>query len=201
MANIFEFEGLRPVVHPSAFIHPNATIIGDVVIGSHVYIGPSAVIRGDWGRIHIEDGCNVQENCTIHLFPGVDVLLESGAHLGHGCVVHGASIGSNALIGMNAVIMDRARIGAGCIVGALTLVLADTIVPDRKIIVGNPGRIIKDVTDEMLNWKTEGTAIYQKLPALCHQSMRPCEPLDQIPEDRNRPMVDYRTWNQTKSTD
>jgi carbonic anhydrase/acetyltransferase-like protein (isoleucine patch superfamily) len=201
MANIFEFEGIRPVVHESAFVHPNATVIGDVVIGKHVYVGPSAVLRGDWGRIQIQDGCNVQENCTIHLFPGVDVLLEEGAHLGHGCVVHGARIGKNSLIGMNAVVMDRARIGEGCIIGALTLVLADTVVPDRKIFVGNPGRIIKDVSDEMLNWKTEGTAIYQQLPSICHQHMHPCLPLSEIPADRIRNQHGYRTWNETKSSD
>src|SRR5258708_7756610 len=165
MANIFEFDGFTPVVHESAFVHPNATVTGNVVIGMNVYVGPGAALRGDWGAIVIEDGCNVQESCTIHMFPGVTVVLEMGAHLGHGSIVHGARIGENALIGMNAVIMDNAFVGAGCIVGALCFVPAEMQIPPRKVVVGNPAKIVKEVTDEMLAWKTSGTALYQVLPA------------------------------------
>ena len=118
MPNVFAFEGFIPVVHESAFIHPNATVTGNVVIGRDVYVGPGAAIRGDWGGVIIEDGCNIQESCTIHMFPGVTVVLEAGAHIGHGAVVHGARIGRNALVGMNAVVMDRAVVGAESIVGA-----------------------------------------------------------------------------------
>ena len=121
---ICAFEGFIPVVHESAFVHPLATVTGNVIIGRDVYIGPGAAIRGDWGGIVIEDGCNVQENCTIHMFPGVTVVLERGAHIGHGAIVHGAHVGANALIGMNAVVMDNADIGSRCIVGALCFVLA-----------------------------------------------------------------------------
>src|ERR1043165_1892012 len=161
MANIFEFNGYRPVIHLSAFIHPNATVTGNVIIGKDVYVGPGAAIRGDWGEIIIEDGCNVQENCTIHMFPGVTVLLKEAAHIGHGAIIHGATIGKNVLVGMNAVVMDNVTVGDGCIIGALTFVPEGMQIPERKIVVGNPAKIIKDVSDEMLSWKTKGTALYQ----------------------------------------
>ena len=120
----YAFDDFIPVVHESAFVHPHAAVTGNVIIGKDVYIGPGAAIRGDWGGIIIGDGCNVQENCTVHMFPGVTVVLEPGAHIGHGAVVHGAHIGANVLIGMNAVVMDRATIGSGSIVGALCFVPA-----------------------------------------------------------------------------
>ncbi|MGE5748787.1 MAG: DapH/DapD/GlmU-related protein, partial [Gemmatimonas sp.] len=121
-SNIFEFDGFIPVIHETAFVHPNATVTGNVIIGRDVYIGPGAAIRGDWGGIIIEDGCNVQENCTVHMFPGVTVVLEESAHIGHGAVVHGARIGRNCLVGMNAVVMDNVVVGAECIIGALCFV-------------------------------------------------------------------------------
>ena len=194
----FEFDGYRPVVHESAFVHASATIIGNVIIGRDVYVGPSAAIRGDWGGIVIEDGCNVQETCVIHSFPGVTVVLERGAHIGHGAVIHGAHIGRNVLVGMNAVIMDRAKIGSGCIVGALTFVPADTNIEDRKVVVGNPARVVKDVSDEMLAWKTEGTRLYQQLPARLHQTLVPCEPLRAVPEDRRPQAAVYETWHERR---
>src|SRR5215212_4943490 len=184
--NIYEFDGFKPVIHESAFIHPNATVTGNVIIGRDVYVGPGAAIRGDWGGIVIEDGCNVQENCTVHMFPGVTVVLERGAHVGHGAIVHGARIGENALIGMNAVVMDNAVVGAGCIVGALCFVPAEMRIPARKVVVGNPAKIVKDVSDEMLAWKTEGTALYQALPARLRATLRPCEPLRAVPEGARR---------------
>jgi carbonic anhydrase/acetyltransferase-like protein (isoleucine patch superfamily) len=199
MANIFEFDGYIPVVHESAFIHPNATVTGNVIIGRDVYIGPGAAIRGDWGQIIIEDGCNVQENCTIHMFPGVTVRLEEGAHIGHGAIIHGASIGRNCLVGMNAVVMDRVVVGDESIVGALAFVSADTVVPPRSVMVGNPAKVIKQVTDEMIAWKTEGTRIYQKLPQDCRAVLRPVEPLREIPPDRKIQSTGYTTWNERKS--
>src|ERR1041384_8192780 len=128
MPNIFEFKGYKPVIHQSAYIHPNATVTGNVIIGKDVYIGPGAAIRGDWGEIIIEDGCNVQENCVIHMFPGTTVLLKKGAHIGHGAIIHGATIGENVLVGMNSVIMDDAVIGENCIIGALTMVPSEMII-------------------------------------------------------------------------
>jgi phenylacetic acid degradation protein len=196
---IYEFEGFVPVVNDSAFVHPNATVTGNVVIGRDVYVGPGAAIRGDWGGIVIEDGCNVQENCTVHMFPGVTVLLEEGAHVGHGAIVHGARIGRNALIGMNAVIMDNAVVGAGSIVGALCFVPAEMQIPERKVVVGNPAKIVKDVSDEMLAWKSEGTRLYQALPAQLHRSLRACDPLREVPADRAPQDAAYRTWKQTRA--
>ena len=194
----FEFDGYRPVVHESAFVHQSAAIIGNVIIGRDVYVGPSAAIRGDWGGIVIENGCNVQETCVIHSFPGVTVVLETGAHIGHGAVIHGAHIGRNVLIGMNAVVMDRASIGAGCIVGALTFVPADMVIEERKVIVGNPARVVKDVSDDMLAWKTEGTKLYQQLPARLHATLIPCEPLRAVPEDRRSQRAVYETWHERR---
>ncbi len=197
--NVFEFEGFRPVIHESAFIHPNATVTGNVIIGRDVYVGPGAAIRGDWGGIIIEDGCNVQENCTIHMFPGVTVLLEAGAHIGHGAVVHGARIGRNSLIGMNAVVMDNVSIGEECIVGALCFVPAEMEIPRRKVVVGNPAKVVKDVSDDMIAWKTEGTRLYQQLPGLLHATLKACEPLREVPADRPTQTNSYKTWRETKS--
>src|ERR1700755_120551 len=171
----YEFNGHRPTVDPSSFVHPQAAVTGDVIIGKHVYIGPGAAIRGDWGKIVIEDGCNVQENCTIHMFPGVTVWLKEGAHIGHGAVIHGAVIGSNCLVGMNSVIMDNVELGDECIVGALTFIKAGEKIPGRSMIVGNPGVIIKSVSDEMIRWKTKGTALYQALSGEMRESWGECE--------------------------
>ena len=192
---IFEFNGYRPVIDESSFIHPLAAVTGNVIIGKNVYVGPSAAIRADWGQIIIEDGCNVQENCTIHLFPGATVVLQAGAHIGHGAVIHGAQIGKNSLIGMNAVIMDHAVIGDECIVGALSFVAANTKTANRKVIVGNPAKEIKEVSDEMLAWKTEGTALYQRLPKDCFETLKECEPLRAVEPDRPTQQEIYKTWN------
>jgi phenylacetic acid degradation protein len=172
---LYEFKGHRPVVDPSAFVHPQAAVTGNVWIGKNVYIGPGAAIRGDWGRIVIEDGCNVQESCTIHMFPGVTVLLKEGAHIGHGAIVHGAVIGRNCLIGMNSVIMDNVEIGDECIVGALSFIKTGEKIPRRSVVAGNPAKILKEVSEEMLRWKTEGTALYQGLPAEMREGWKECE--------------------------
>ncbi|MGZ4098382.1 MAG: acyltransferase [Bacteroidia bacterium] len=198
MANIFEFNGYKPVIHRSAFIHPNATVTGNVIIGSNVYVGPGAAIRGDWGEIIIEDGCNVQENCTIHMFPGTTVLLKESAHIGHGAIIHGATIGKNSLIGMNSVIMDNAVIGDECIIGALTFVPAEMIIEKRKVAVGNPAKVVKDVSDDMIKWKTMGTQLYQQLPADCYASLKECEPLRRIPAYRPKQQDVYKTWGENK---
>jgi carbonic anhydrase/acetyltransferase-like protein (isoleucine patch superfamily) len=194
MANIFEFDGYKPVIHPSAFIHPNATVTGNVIIGKDVYIGPGAAIRGDWGKIIISDGCNVQENCTIHMFPGTTVLLKESAHIGHGAIVHGATVGRNTLIGMNAVLMDDSIIGDECIVGALSFVSARAEIPNRSVAVGNPAIVIKQVSDKMLAWKSEGTRLYQKLPADCYKGLKPCEPLREIPKNRKDQQSGVKPW-------
>lgn len=173
----YQFNGIKPVVHPSSFVHPQAAVTGHVVIGKNVYIGPGCALRGDWGKIVIEDGCNVQESCTVHMFPGVTVLLKENAHIGHGAIIHGATIGRNCLVGMNAVIMDEAELGDECIIGALSFIRQGEKIPARSLVVGNPAKIIRQVSDEMIAWKTEGTRIYQQLPQQCFETLQPCEPL------------------------
>lgn len=195
---IYSFNNLTPVIHESAFIHPLAAVTGDIIIGQNVYVGPGAAIRGDWGRIVIEDGCNIQENCTIHMFPGITITLQESAHIGHGAIIHGAQIGKNVLVGMNSVIMDNAQIGDECIVGALSFIKADSIFEKRSLIVGNPGKKIKEVSDEMINWKTEGTKIYQQLPKECYNTLKECEPLREIEVNRPTASASYQTWNDTK---
>ncbi len=197
---IYSYKNYKPVIHESAYVHPLAAVTGNVIIGKDVYIGPGAAIRGDWGKIVIKDGCNVQENCTIHMFPGVTVTLEEGAHVGHGAIIHGSHLGKNCLIGMNAVIMDNVKIGSGCIVGALTFIKEGMEIPDRKVVVGNPAKIVKDVSDEMLDWKTEGTGWYQRLPKELHETLKECEPLREIPEDRKDQNSDYETWGKSKGS-
>jgi phenylacetic acid degradation protein/carnitine operon protein CaiE len=196
---IYEFNGFKPVIHPSAFIHPQAAVTGNVFIGKDVYIGPGAAIRGDWGKIVIEDGCNVQENCTIHMFPGTTVTLKESAHIGHGAIIHGATIGENSLIGMNAVIMDDVIIESECIIGALCFVPAKMHIPKRSLVVGNPAKIIKEVSDEMINWKTKGTALYQQLPNECYATLKPCEPLTEPEPGRPSQEKLYETWEKIKN--
>lgn len=198
MPNIFEFQGLIPVIAESAFIHPNATVVGDVIIGEKVYVGPNATLRGDWGQIVIEDECNVQESCTIHMFPGVTVTLKNKAHIGHGAVIHGATIEENCLIGMNAVVMDNVVVGKESIVGALTFIREGMQIPPRSLVVGNPAKIIKEVSDEMIEWKTKGTKLYSELPGHLFESLKACEPLRQIEENRPKVQIDYKSWTKTK---
>ncbi len=179
---IYSFKKYIPVVHKSSFVHPLAAVTGNVIIGKDCYVGPGAAIRGDWGQIILEDGVNVQENCTVHMFPGKSICLKSSAHIGHGAIIHGANLGRNCLIGMNAVIMDDALIGDECIIGAMTFVKAETKIPKRSLVVGNPAKIIKQVSDEMIAWKTKGTQLYQQLPKDCHESLKEVKPLRDIPE-------------------
>jgi len=179
---IYSFKGYKPVIHESSFVHPLASVTGKVIIGKDCYIGPGAAIRGDWGQIILEDGVNVQENCTVHMFPGKSITLKESAHIGHGAIIHGANIGKNVLVGMNTVIMDDADIGDESIIGAMTFVKAETVIPKRSLVVGNPAKVVKQVTDEMLAWKTKGTKLYQQLPADCHESLKEVEPLREVPK-------------------
>ncbi|MCE3294463.1 MAG: gamma carbonic anhydrase family protein [Crocinitomicaceae bacterium] len=195
---VYKFNGFIPVIKASSFIHPKASVTGNVIIGENVYIGPGAAIRGDWGQIIIEDGCNVQENCTVHMFPGTTTILKKGAHIGHGAIIHGGIIGENCLIGMNSVIMDDAVIEEECIIGALCFVPAKMHIPRRSLVVGNPAKIIKEVSDEMIAWKTKGTQLYQALPAECHATLEETEPLREI--EANRPSQEklFETWEKVK---
>ncbi len=196
---IYEFKGFIPVVHKSAYVHPQATVIGNVTIGKDVYIGPGAAIRGDWGEVIMKDGSNVQENCTIHMFPGTTVILEASSHIGHGAVIHGAHIGHNCMVGMNSVIMDRVELGDESIVGAMTFLKADMKIPKRSLVVGNPAKIIKTVSDEMIAWKTKGTQLYQSLPYDMHHHARIVEPLSVPPETKPDQDTLFQTWNEIKN--
>lgn len=197
--SVYAFNGFVPVIKESSFVHPKASVTGNVIIGEDVYIGPGAAIRGDWGQIIIKDGCNIQENCTIHMFPGKIVTLEESAHIGHGAIIHGGTIGKNSLIGMNAVIMDDVKIGEESIIGALTFVPANSEIPRRSLVIGNPGKVIKEVSDDMINWKTKGTALYQQLPSECYATLKEVEPLREIDADRPAQESMYSTWESIKT--
>lgn len=196
---IYSFKSFIPVIHESSFIHPLAAVTGNVIIGKNVYVGPGAAIRGDWGEIIIEDGCNIQENCTIHMFPGVTVLLKEAAHIGHGAIIHGATIGKNCLIGMNTVVMDNVILEDECIVGAMSFIKADEHYEKRSLIAGNPAKKIKEVSDDMIAWKSAGTALYQTLPKEMHEHWQVCEPLKKIPANRPTQESLYHTWNEIKN--
>ena len=189
---IYSFKNFIPVIHESSFIHPLAAVTGNVIIGKNCYIGPGAALRGDWGQIIIEDGCNIQENCIIHMFPGVTVLLKEAAHIGHGAIIHGATIGKNCLVGMNSVIMDNVELGDECVVGALSFIKQDEKIPARSVLAGNPAKIIRQVSDEMIAWKTAGTEIYQGLPEEIRQSWKETEPLREIPADLHIQNKNYK---------
>ena len=195
---IYSFKGLIPVVHASSFVHPLAAVTGNVIIGENCYIGPGAAIRGDWGEIILENGVNVQENCTVHMFPGKSIVLQQGAHVGHGAIIHGANLGRNTMVGMNSVIMDGAIIADECIVGAMAFVKAESVFAPRQLIVGNPAKAIKEVSSQMLAWKTAGTKLYQSLPKDCIESLKEVSPLREIPEDRPQQEDFYKTLSELK---
>ena len=197
---IYSFKGFVPVVDPTSFVHPLACVTGNVIIGRNVYIGPGAALRGDWGQVMIEDGCNVQENCTIHMFPGLTVWLERGAHIGHGAIIHGARVGANSLVGMNAVLMDNVILEEECIVGALSFIKEGEQFTRRSLIAGNPAKKIKDVSDEMIAWKTRGTLLYQQLSSEMFSSWQVCEPLTEV--EANRPSQEklFETWKTINKT-
>ena len=183
---IYAIEDLIPVVDPSAFVHPAAILIGDVIVGADCYIGPGAVLRGDFGRVQMDRGSNLQDTCVMHSFPGKDCIIEEDAHIGHGAVLHGCRIGRNALVGMNAVVMDNALIGAESLVAATAFVKSGFECPPRSMLVGNPAQIKRSLSDEEVNWKSRGTAEYQELARRCHRSLQEVEPLTQQQPDRPR---------------
>ena len=194
--HIYEFEGMSPEIDPSAYVHELAAVIGNVKIGRKVYIGPGAVIRGDWGAIIVSDGCNIQENCVIHGVPGSTTILEENAHIGHGAILHGPHIGRNVLVGMNAVVMDNASIGENTIVGALTLIPSEAHVPPGKVVGGNPYTILRDATPAMIEWKTRGTELYQTLPDRYRRTLKKAK------TSRRRAKTpkagsSYKTWKET----
>jgi phenylacetic acid degradation protein len=195
---VYSFEGLTPVVHPTAFLHPTAVLIGDVIVGEGVYIGPGASLRGDFGRIEVMKGANVQDNCVMHSFPGAGAIIEEDGHIGHGAIVHGARVGRNVLVGMNAVLMDNVLVGENAIVGAMAFVKAEMQIPPNVLVAGAPARIIRDLKDSEIAWKKTGTQEYKDLAVRCRQTLRECAPLTQIETDRPRLPGDFKPIHQAR---
>jgi len=183
---VYSLEGITPVVHPDAFVHETAVLIGDVLIGANCYIGPHASLRGDFGRIIVEQGANLQDTCVMHSFPGKDCIVGRDGHIGHGAVLHGCRIGSNAMVGMNAVVMDDAVIGESSIVGAVAFVPADFQCPPRSLVIGVPAKIKRLLSDQEIEWKTRGTIEYQQLAARCRASLLRTEALSEVEVNRRR---------------
>lgn len=186
MVKVYSIEGVTPVVHPSTYVHPSAVLIGDVVIGPDCYIGPNACLRGDFGRILIERGVNIQDCCIIHGFPERDTVVEENGHIGHGAVLHCCRIGRNALVGMNAVVMDKAEVGEAAIVAAMAFVKAGTPVPPRSLAAGIPARVVRPLTEQEMAWKLEGTVLYQHLARRSLATMTETEALTEIEPGRKR---------------
>lgn len=182
----YAIENLVPVVHPLAYVHPTAVLIGDVIIDKHCYIGPNAVLRGDFGRIVVKQGANVQDTCVVHSFPEKDCIIEENGHIGHGAILHGCHIGENALVGMNAVIMDDAVIGAESLVAATAFVKSAFECPPRSLLAGSPATVKRQLSDKEVAWKTNGTKQYHHLTERCLQSLQQVEPLTEVQSDRPR---------------
>ncbi len=183
---VYSFQGMVPVVDPSAYVHPTAVLIGDVIIGAGVYVAPCAVLRGDFGRLVIEEDANVQDHCVVHGFPDRDTIVEKLGHIGHHAIIHGAVVRRNSMIGMGAILLDYCEIGADSIVAAQALVKANEIVPPRSMMAGVPAKRIREVTDKDLEWKRLATIDYKRLPPLYHQSLKPADPLKAVEANRQR---------------
>ena len=186
MVKVYSIDGVTPVVHPSSFVHPSAVLIGDVIIGPGCYIGPCASLRGDFGRIIVGSGANLQDNCIVHGFPERDTLVEDDGHIGHGAILHCCLIGRNALVGMNAVVMDNAQIGESAIVAAMAFVKAGMVVPPRSLVAGTPAKIVRELSAQEMAWKVEGTALYQQLARRSSASMREVAALSEVEAQRKR---------------
>lgn len=196
---VYAIDGIVPVVDPTAFVHPSAVLIGDVIVGPGCYVGPCASLRGDFGRLILERGANLQDTCVMHGFPGTDTVVEEDGHIGHGAVLHGCRIGKNALIGMNAVIMDKAVIGESAIVAACAFVKAGAEIPPRSLAAGMPAKVIRQLSEEEISWKSDGTRTYHELARRSLASMQETAPLTAVEADRKRiqlpgvvPLVDLK---------
>lgn len=182
----YSIDGMVPVVHPDAFVHPDASLIGDVIVGTGCYIGPGASLRGDFGRIVIETGSNIQDTCVLHSTPGADMIVEMNGHIGHGAVLHGCHIGTNVLVGINAVVMDDADIGESSIIGASTFIKTGFRCGPRSLIMGIPGKVVRELTANECAWKTEVTSHYHRLAQRCLRTFREVKPLREVEADRAR---------------
>jgi phenylacetic acid degradation protein len=186
MVKVYEINGIRPVVHPTAYVHPSAVLIGDVIVGPRCYIGPLASLRGDFGRILLEEGSNVQDTCVIHGFVDDDTVVEVDGHIGHGAVLHGCRVGRNAMVGMNTVVMDKAVVGAESIIAAMSFVKAGMVIPPRSMVMGSPARVTRELTSEDIAWKSYGTRQYHELTERSLQTMREVAAFSEPEPDRPR---------------
>lgn len=182
----YEINGLVPVVDPTAFVHPMATLVGDVIVGAGCYVAPGASLRGDFGRIILERGSNVQDCCVMHGFPGTDTIIEENGHIGHGAILHGCIVKKNAMVGMNAVVIDNAVVGESSIVAACAFVKAGTVIPPRSLAVGAPARVIRELSDDDVRWKVAGTRSYQELTVRSLETLREAQPLTAVEPNRRR---------------
>ena len=194
----YEIDGFVPVVDPTAFVHPTAVLIGDVIVGAGCYVGPGASLRGDFGGIVLEPGSNVQDNCVMHSFPGANAVVEKNGHIGHGAILHGCTVKRNALVGMNSVVMDGAVVGEDSFVAAQSFVKAKFEVPPRTLVAGTPAKIIRPLTDQEIAWKTKGTAEYQELACRSLATLKLCTPLTEVPAVRGEKKSTYQTLADTK---
>jgi phenylacetic acid degradation protein len=186
MVRVYEIDGVRPVVHPSAYVHPSAVLIGDVIVGPRCYVGPLASLRGDFGRLILEEGANLQDTCVMHGFPEDDTVIEIDGHIGHGAVLHGCRVGRNAMVGMNAVVMDKAVVGMESIVAAMSFVKAGMVIPPRSMVMGTPAKVVRALTEDEVRWKSFGTAQYHELTVRSLETMREVEALSEVEPDRRR---------------
>jgi phenylacetic acid degradation protein len=199
MLKVYSIDGITPVVHPTAYVHPTAVLIGDVVIGPHCYVGPLASLRGDFGRIVMHEGANLQDCCVVHGFPDSETVIDVDGHIGHSAVLHGCHIGKNAMVGMNAVIMDEAIIGEASIIGACSFVKAGSVIPPRSMVMGTPAKVIRPLRDEEIMWKSRGTAQYQRLAVRCLETMQCVAPLTEVEPDRKKLKIESAVQPKFKS--
>ena len=186
MLKVYSIDGITPVIDPTAYVHPTAVLIGDVIVGPGCYVGPCASLRGDFGRIVLEEGANVQDTCVMHGFPERDTAVERDGHIGHGAVLHGCRVQRNAMVGINAVVMDNAVVGASSIIAAAAFVKAGMIIPDRVLVTGVPGKVLRELTEQELAWKIKGTQTYQNLAIRSLSSMLLTDPLREVEPNRKR---------------
>ena len=186
MARVYSIDGIVPVIDPTAFVHPDAVLIGDVIVGPRCFVGPCACLRGDFGRLILEEGSNLQDTCVMHSFPGAETVVEAKGHIGHGAVLHGCRIGRNSMVGMNAVVADGAVIGESCIIAAMAFVKAGAVIPPRSLVIGVPGKVVRELTDDEIAWKREATATYQALAQRSLANLQPAEPLAAVEPGRKR---------------
>jgi phenylacetic acid degradation protein len=186
MVKVYEINGVTPVVHPSAYVHPSAVLIGDVIVGPRCYVGPLASMRGDFGRLVLEEGANLQDCCVMHGFPGDDTVVEVDGHIGHGAILHGCRIKRNAMVGMNSVVMDQAVVGEDSIIAAMSFIKAGMVIPPRSMVMGSPARVVRELEDREIAWKSFGTTQYHDLAVRSMQTMRETESKDEVEPDRKR---------------